>query len=144
MRILIINGPNLNRLGKREKNIYGVQTLDKVNSFILEKFKDSNASIDFFQSDEEGVIVTKIGTSEEFYDGIVINPGAYSHYSIAILDAIRSIDIPVVEVHISNILAREDYRKKTITGEGCVGIISGFGCYSYILGVEALINNFKK
>ncbi len=142
MKILIINGPNLNRLGKREKNIYGAQTLDEVNSFILEKFKDSNVNIDFFQSNEEGVIVTKIGISEEFYDGIVINPGAYSHYSIAILDAIRSIDIPVVEVHISNILAREDYRKKTITGEGCVGIISGFGYYSYVLGVEALINKF--
>lgn len=123
-------------LGIREPNIYGKMTLDEINNVIKNNFK--NHDIDFFQSNEEGKIINKILEANSFYDGIVINPAAYSHYSIGILDAIKSIDIPVVEVHLSNIYKREEYRKKSITGEGAVGVISGFGYNSYILGVEAL------
>ena len=140
MNILIINGPNLNLLGLREKNIYGTSTLNDINSMIVNKFKDSSIVFEFFQSNSEGEIVSKIQQAVLKQDGIVINPGAYSHYSIAILDAIRSIDIPVVEVHISNIFSREEYRKKSITAEGCIGLISGFGYYGYILAVDALLS----
>lgn len=140
MNILVINGPNLDRLGKREKDIYGDFTLDQINEEVRKKYSHK---IDFFQSNEEGKIVTEIGLSEERYDAIVINPGAYAHYSIAILDAIRGIKIPAIEVHLSNIHAREEYRKKSITAEGCVGIISGFGYFSYIMAIEYLIGAYS-
>lgn len=140
MKILIINGPNLNMLGKREKGIYGNYTLEEINQLIAKEFTGTDVNIDFFQSNEEGKLITEIQLSEEAYDGVIINPGAYSHYSIAILDAIRAIAIPVVEVHLSNIHSREDYRRKTVTGEGCLGIVSGFGYYGYIMAVNALIN----
>lgn len=142
MKILVINGPNLNRLGKREKDIYGTLTLDDINDMIVQKFKGS-IEMDFFQSNEEGSIVTKIGESEEDYDGVVINPGAYSHYSIAILDAIRSITIPVIEVHLTNIYKREEYRRKSVTAEGCIGVVSGFGAFSYIMALEFLKNSIE-
>ena len=136
MKILIINGPNLSMLGKREPNIYGDKSLDEINDLIKNTFK--NHKFSFFQSNEEGKIVNEILNCYESYDGIVINPGAYSHYSIAILDALKTINIPTVEVHISNIYKREEYRKKSVTAEGAIGIISGFGYKSYILGVMAL------
>ena len=138
MKILIINGPNLSMLGKREPNIYGNKTLDYINDLIKSKFKSHKFS--FFQSNEEGKIINEILKAQESYDGIVINPGAYSHYSIAILDSIRSISIPVIEVHISNIHKREEYRRRSVTAEGCVGLISGFGYNSYFLGIMALEN----
>ena len=140
MKILIINGPNLNMLGKREKGIYGNMTLEEINQLIAKEFASSDVIIDCFQSNEEGKLITEIQLAEEAYDGVIINPGAYSHYSIAILDAIRAIAIPVIEVHLSNIHNREEYRRKTVTGEGCLGIISGFGYYGYIMAVNALIN----
>lgn len=143
LNILIINGPNLNLLGIREKNIYGSTTLVEINSTIKKSFDGNLVNIDFYQSNIEGEIVSKIGNSSKEYDGIVINPAAYSHYSIAILDAIRSIDIPVVEVHISNIYKREEYRRKSVTGEGCIGVISGFGYYGYIMAVWYLLKNIK-
>ena len=136
MKILIINGPNLSMLGKREPNIYGDKSLDEINDLIKNTFK--NHKFSFFQSNEEGKIINEILNCYESYDGIVINPGAYSHYSIAILDALKTINIPTVEVHISNIYKREEYRKKSVTAEGAIGIISGFGYKSYILGVMAL------
>ncbi|WP_125152247.1 type II 3-dehydroquinate dehydratase [Clostridium rectalis] len=137
-KILIINGPNLNLLGVREKEIYGSLTLNDINKILIKKFK--NVSLYFYQGNIEGEIVSKIGESIGKYDGIVINPGAYSHYSIAILDAIRSIDIPVIEIHLSNIYNREEYRRKSVTAQGCKGIISGFGYYGYIMAINALIN----
>ena len=140
MKILIINGPNLNMLGKREKGIYGNMTLEEINQLIAKEFVGSDVIIDCFQSNEEGKLITEIQLAEDAYDGVIINPGAYSHYSIAILDAIRAIAIPVIEVHLSNIHSREEYRRKTVTGEGCLGIISGFGYYGYIMAVNALIN----
>jgi 3-dehydroquinate dehydratase-2 len=139
--ILIINGPNLNLLGKREPDIYGNITLEDINSKIKSHFKNENFKIDFFQSNEEGKIINKIIESEQKYNAIVINPAAYSHYSIAILDAIRSITIPVVEVHLSNIYKREDYRQKSVTAEASLGVISGFGYYGYIMAIEFILNN---
>ncbi|MBV1816963.1 type II 3-dehydroquinate dehydratase [Clostridium cochlearium] len=143
LSILVINGPNLNLLGTRETNIYGAITLEDMNSIITENFDENLVKIDFYQSNIEGEIVSKIGNSPKKYNGIVINPAAYSHYSIAILDAIRSIDIPVIEVHISNICKREEYRKKSVTGEGCIGVISGFGYYGYIMAINYLLKNIK-
>lgn len=140
MKILLINGPNLNLLGKREKNLYGNYTLNEINYKICDYFHDKDVIIDFFQSNEEGKIITKLQESEEIYDGIVLNPGAYSHYSIAILDAIRSIRVDVIEVHLTNIYSREDYRRKSITSEGCIGVISGFGYFGYIMAITAFIN----
>ncbi len=133
--ILIINGPNLNLLGKREPDVYGNITLENINK---------DLKIDFFQSNEEGTIINKIIASEEKYNAIVINPAAYSHYSIAILDAIRSINIPVVEVHLSNIYRREEYRKKSVTAEASLGVISGFGYYGYIMAIEFILNNLVR
>jgi len=144
MKILVINGPNLNMLGKREKGIYGNVSLEEINHLITKEFEGSDVKIDYFQSNEEGKIITEVQLSEEAYDGVIINPGAYSHYSIAILDAIRAIHIPVIEVHLSNIHSREEYRRKTVTGEGCLGIISGFGYYGYIMAVNALSKYFDK
>lgn len=143
LNILIINGPNLNLLGIREKHIYGSTTLEDINSTIIKNFDEGLVNIDFYQSNIEGEIVSKIGDSINKYNGIVINPAAYAHYSIAILDAIKSIDIPVVEVHISNIYKREEYRKKSVTAEGCIGVISGFGYYGYIMAINYLSKNIK-
>lgn len=140
MKIIIINGPNLNMLGKREKNIYGEISLEQINEIILNNFRNSDVDLTFFQSNEEGKIVSKLHEANDQFDGIVINPGAYSHYSIAILDAIKSIDVKTVEVHLSNIFSREEYRRKTVTAEGCLGVISGFGYYGYIMAINSLIN----
>ena len=141
---MVINGPNLNMLGKRKPEIYGDLCLAKINQLISNEFDESPIEIDFFQSNEEGVLITKITACQEEYDAIVINPAAYSHYSIAILDAIKAINIPTVEVHLTNICSREEYRKKSITGEGCVGVISGFGYYGYIMAINSLINMLEK
>lgn len=140
MKIIIINGPNLNMLGKREKNIYGEISLEQINEIILNNFRNSDVDLTFFQSNEEGKIVCKLHEANGQFDGIVINPGAYSHYSIAILDAIKSIEVKTVEVHLSNIFSREEYRRKTVTAEGCLGVISGFGYYGYIMAINSLIN----
>lgn len=139
MKILVINGPNINMLGKREPHIYGSQTLDDLIDFVNNKFKDK-FEIDFFQSNHEGYIIDKLHEANDKFDGIVINPGAFTHYSYAIADAIKSIDVKVVEVHISNIHKREEFRHKSVTANGCIGQISGFGFYSYILGVNAILN----
>ncbi|CDI49726.1 type II 3-dehydroquinate dehydratase [Clostridium tetani] len=143
LNTLIINGPNLNLLGVREKNIYGSTTLEDMNSTIMKNFDEDLVKINFYQSNIEGEIVSKIGDAPKEYNGIVINPAAYSHYSIAILDAIKSINIPVVEVHISNIYKREEYRRKSVTGEGCIGVITGFGYYGYIMAINYLLKNIK-
>lgn len=142
MKIIVINGPNLNMLGKREKSIYGKNTLKDLEDYISNKFKKVNDEIiiEFFQSNHEGCIIDKIHESMDRYDGIVLNPGAFTHYSYAIHDAIKSIDINVVEVHISNIHKREEFRQKSVTASACIGQISGFGFDSYVLGITALIN----
>lgn len=144
MRLLIINGPNLNMLGVREKGIYGTKTLGEINEEITNFCGNNGVEADFVQSNSEGAIIDAIHGARDIYDGIVINAGAYTHYSIAIADAIRCIEIPVVEVHLSNVQSREEYRRKSIIAQGCLGVVAGFGDYSYILAVMALINRLKK
>ncbi|MEJ8553637.1 type II 3-dehydroquinate dehydratase [Tepidibacter sp. Z1-5] len=141
--ILILNGPNLNLIGKRETDIYGNDTIQDLHKLILEESKDMNIRVEFFQSNHEGEIIDKIQSSINTYDGIVINPGAYTHYSYAIYDAIKSVDKPFVEVHISNIHKREEFRQKSVTAKACIGQITGFGFYSYILGLYSIINYIR-
>ena len=119
-KILIINGPNLNLLGNREDDIYGKDSLDKIKSDCEKKGKDKNLEIIFFQSNNEGEIIDKIHEANDKYDGLIINPAAFTHSSIAILDSLRAINKPKIEIHLSNIYAREEYRKKSITSEGAV------------------------
>jgi 3-dehydroquinate dehydratase-2 len=137
MQIIILNAANLNLLGKRETHIYGQVAFDDFLANLKEQYKQ--IKIDYLQSNEESVLIEQIQQSENQYDGIVINAGAYTHTSIAICDAIRSITIPVVEVHISNIFARETYRKKSYLSEVCTGSICGFGLNSYKLAIESLL-----
>tara|TARA_B100000945_G_C20072811_1_gene453272 strand:+ start:95 stop:532 length:438 start_codon:yes stop_codon:yes gene_type:complete len=137
-KIIIINGPNLNLLGQREENIYGKNTLDEIKIDCEKKAKEINLEINFFQSNNEGDIINKIHEVENKYDGLIINPAAFTHSSIAILDSLRAINKPKIEIHLSNIYAREEYRKKSITSEGVDGLICGFGGNSYILGIEAI------
>ena len=143
MRILVINGPNINMLGIREKNIYGVNDYNSLVEKIKKEASELNCQVDFFQSNIEGEIITSIQKAFGVYDGIIINPAAYTHYSIGILDALKSVNIPAIEVHISNIQQREDFRKKSVTAEGCIGQISGLGFEGYTLALRGLINLLK-
>jgi 3-dehydroquinate dehydratase-2 len=135
--ILTIHGPNLDLLGKRENNIYGEETIEGINSAIAVEARDSRFDVEFFQSNHEGDIVDKINSTNAV--GILINPAAYTHTSIAIHDALRAKEIPVIEVHLSNIYAREEFRHKSLIATVVTGQISGFGKNSYILGIQALI-----
>lgn len=140
MKVAIIHGPNLNFLGIREPEIYGVQTLENINSDIQDYGKKRELDLLFFQSNSEGAIVDYIQQChEDQVDGIVINPAAYTHYSYAIHDALKAVNIPAVEVHLSNIHTREAFRKESVTAPACIGQVAGFGSQSYLLGLEALI-----
>lgn len=138
MKILVINGPNLNMLGKREPDVYGLDTLESINEYIKNYFGDA-AEFAFFQSNHEGAIVDALHAANSKYDAVVMNPGAYTHYSYAIRDAISSICTPVVEVHMSNVYAREEFRHTSVTAPVCAGQISGFGKFSYILGISSIL-----
>ena len=145
MKILVINGPNLNFLGKREPDIYGNNTLDDINA-ILEKEASAlskDLKLDFYQSNSEGEIVSKIQDAFGTYDGIIINPAAYTHTSVAIRDALLSTGIPAVEVHISNIFKREEFRQKSYVSGVSVGVVSGFGINSYVLGLRGIFESLK-
>ena len=149
MKILIINGPNLALLGKREPEIYGKSSLNEINKSLVlatKNITNQNIELDFFQSDIEGEIVNKIGKAwtEENVDGILINPGAYTHTSIAIHDAIKASNLPAIEIHLSPIYQREEFRHTSIISSACVGQISGFSTYSYTLGLQALLNILSK
>lgn len=143
-KILVIHGPNLNLLGEREPEIYGNFTLEEINSKVAARAKLLGLSADFFQSNSEGDIVDAIQAARKKYDGIIINPAAYTHTSVAIRDAISASGLPVVEVHLSNIYKREDFRRKSLIADVCVGQISGFGVTSYALAVEALASPRQK
>ena len=136
MKILIINGPNLNLLGKREPEIYGNVSFDDYLMQLKQRFPQHE--IEYFQSNHEGFIIDKLQEANAKFDGVVMNPGAYAHTSIAIADCIRAINIPVVEVHISDISKREPYRRHSFTAEACVKCFSGFGMGSYDKGLEFL------
>ncbi|MFZ4724510.1 MAG: type II 3-dehydroquinate dehydratase [Paludibacter sp.] len=136
--IQIINGPNLNLLGKREPTVYGNQTFDAYLEVLISKFPE--VKIDYFQSNTEGAIIDKLHEVGFNYDGIVLNAGAYTHTSIAIADAIRSITVPVIEVHISNVFKRESFRHHSFMSDACKGCIVGFGLDSYRLAVDAILH----
>lgn len=140
LRINVINGPNLNMLGTREIGIYGKFTLNNVNEELLSSAKNfKDVAIEFFQSNNEGEIVTYIQNCREKSNGIIINPGAYTHTSIAIRDALLAVSIPFVEVHISNVHAREEFRKKSYLSDKAIGVISGFGKSGYIFALKGLV-----
>jgi len=138
MKILIIHGPNLNMLGKREPEVYGNAKLADINRQLKKEARKLKTDVDFFQSNSEGDIVSEIQNALNNFDGIIINPGAYTHTSIAIRDSILSVGIPVIEVHISNIYKREDFRQKSFISGVSVGVISGLGINSYILGLRGM------
>lgn len=142
-KILVIHGPNLNLLGQREPNVYGKVTLDKINAELKALAKKEGVAIDAVQTNIEGEIVSHIQKAKKVYKAIVINPGGYTHYSVAIRDAIASVKIPTVEVHLSNIYSREEFRQKSVIAPVAAGQISGFGKDSYILGLRAAINLIK-
>ncbi len=138
MKIAIVNGPNLNMLGKRNKDIYGTKTYNELVNEIKEYYEDDDYEFEFFQSNSEGEIIDFLQLGEDNFDGFVINLGAYTHYSYAIADCIEDLSKPCVEVHMSNIQAREEFRKTSVIAKHCVGTISGFGDSSYYLGILAL------
>lgn len=145
MKILVLNGPNLNLLGEREPEIYGYTTLKDIENEILEYSKTfKGVEVEFFQSNHEGEIVDKIQASKGVYDGIIINPAAYTHTSVAIADALKAVSLPAVEIHLSNINSREDFRKKSITASSCIGQISGFGKNSYLAGLLCLVKQLEE
>ena len=137
-KLLILNGPNLNMLGIREPGVYGSDTLDSINSEIDTYAKAMNIECDFYQSNCEGELISKIHSLMTDYDGCVFNAGAYTHYSYAIRDAISSVNKPVIEVHMSNVHAREEFRHTSVISAVCKGTVAGFGKKSYMLAVEAL------
>lgn len=140
MKLLFLNGPNLNLLGTREPDKYGTQTLKDIENFVKQEADKLNTEIDFYQSNIEGEIVNKIQEAKGIYDGIVINPAAYTHTSVAIRDAFLAVSIPAVEIHLSNIHTREDFRKTSLIAPVCIGQITGFGANSYKLGLIAIID----
>ncbi|NLJ58629.1 MAG: type II 3-dehydroquinate dehydratase [Tissierellia bacterium] len=138
MKIIVINGPNLNLLGIREKDIYGSNNYESLCRFIEEQAKILDVQVEIFQSNIEGEIINKIHSAYGNADGIIINPAAYTHYSYAILDALKSVNIKTVEVHLSNIYAREEFRNKSVIAPACIGQISGFGFLGYKFALESL------
>ncbi len=139
MKITVINGPNINFLGIREKDIYGADNYENLCEFIRDEAEKLNVEVEILQSNIEGEIINFIQSAYISSDGIIINPGAYTHYSIAIYDALKSVDLKAVEVHISNIYKREEFRHKSVTAPACIGQISGFGFHGYKYAMEALI-----
>ncbi|MBC7216674.1 MAG: type II 3-dehydroquinate dehydratase [Candidatus Caldatribacterium sp.] len=139
MRLLCILGPNLNLLGERERNIYGTLSFKELVSLLAEEAKRRGMELEVFQSNHEGAIIDKIHEARGKWDGIIINPGAYTHYSIAIRDALKAVGIPAIEVHMSNIYAREEFRHHSVTAPVCWGQITGLGYFGYILAMEAFV-----
>ena len=135
---MVLNGPNLNLLGQREPGIYGSDTMESAFAALQERFPE--VEFDYYQSNVEGELINKIHEVGFDCDGIVINAGAYTHYSIALLDAIKSISAPVVEVHISNVHQREEFRRNSVISPACKGVICGFGLDSYRLAIDALLH----
>ncbi len=138
IRILVIHGPNLNMLGTREPGIYGTTTMQSINDELANKGLELGFQINFFQSNSEGAIIDRLHSAHSSYQGVILNAGAYTHYSYAIRDAISAISPPVIEVHISNVHAREDFRKTSVIAPVCRGTIAGFGTLSYTLALDAL------
>ncbi|HEY8348573.1 MAG TPA: type II 3-dehydroquinate dehydratase [Clostridiales bacterium] len=136
-RIIVINGPNLNLLGTRETDVYGTVTLAEIAAAVVEEADSLGLDVDFIQTNHEGEIIDKLHESRGKYDLVILNPGAYTHYSIAIRDAVKAVELPCIEVHLSNVHAREEFRSKSVIAPVCVGQISGFGANSYIIALKA-------
>ena len=143
-KVLVLNGPNLNLTGLREPTHYGNATLDEINSALSEAASSLGIETVFFQSNHEGDIIDYIHSAIDTFDGIILNAGAFTHYSYAIRDAIAAVSVPTVEVHMSNIHAREEFRHTSVIAPVCIGSIAGFGSFSYHLALAALIERFKK
>lgn len=139
-KVLVIHGPNLNLLGQREISIYGSQTLEEINQILKETGSRCHTEVECFQSNHEGEIVDRIHTARSRYDALIINAGAFSHYSIAILDALRAFEGPIIEVHLSNIYQRESYRHHSLISEAAQGGIFGLGALGYQLALQAVIS----
>jgi len=143
MKILILHGPNLNLLGTREPEVYGSMTLDDINNKLIELGKELGAEIKCLQSNHEGALIDALYDARTWANGVVFNPGGYTHTSIALRDAISAIQIPVVEVHLSNVYAREEFRHVSMISAVCKGKITGFGWRSYVLGLRALVDQLS-
>jgi 3-dehydroquinate dehydratase-2 len=141
--LLILHGPNLNLLGTREPEVYGALTLTEINKRLVDAGENLGVRVKVFQSNGEGDLIDALHDAREWAAGVVFNPGAYTHTSIALRDAISAIEIPVVEVHLSNVYAREEFRQKSLLAPVCVGKITGFGWQSYLLGLQALVEMSK-
>ncbi len=143
-RIFVVHGPNLNLLGEREPEIYGTISLDEINTELASLAKESGAEVEFFQSNHEGALVDRIQEAPSFADGILINPGGLTHTSVTLRDALAATKLPVVEVHLSNIFAREDFREHSFVSGIAVGVIVGLGPSSYRLGLQALLEHLER
>ena len=144
MELLLINGPNLNLVGKREPSIYGLQTLEDIQEELFDMAKELDARLKFFQSNSEGEMIDCIHNSVGSIDGIVINAGAYTHTSIALRDSLLGVDIPYVEVHLSNVFSREEFRHKSFLSDQALGLVCGFGPTSYQLALQGLVSYLKR
>ncbi|MFQ3549398.1 MAG: type II 3-dehydroquinate dehydratase [Armatimonadota bacterium] len=137
-KVLLIHGPNLNLLGQREEAVYGFEALESINEKCINLAKELKIELETFQSNIEGELIDKIHWAKKNCEGIIINPGAYTHYSIAIRDAVAAVALPTIEVHLSNVYAREEFRHKSVIAPVCIGQISGFGAESYLLAIRAM------